>query len=189
MVLGEKHKFKDISAYNDEGSDTTSAGKLLAAFACLWLAWVGFTGSLDRQELVVGAACAALVAWFSQGLLFHGPIGEKLQPRRWAYFLAYVPAYVWAEVKAHASVIYRILHPKMPIKPGIVRVPTDLRSDVGITSLANSITMTPGTLSVDVDEQKSCLYVHWIDVKAVEPERTKATIAKPFERFLTRVFG
>ena len=163
--------------------------KFIAAFACLWLAWIGLTGSLDRQELLAGAVVAALVAWPTRKLLLRGPVGEKLQPRRWAYLLAYLPAYAWAEVKAHAGVIYRILHPRLPIKPGIVRVPLELKSDVGITSLANSITMTPGTLSVEVDEARPCLYVHWIDVKATEPERAREEIAKPFERFLTRVFG
>jgi len=103
--------------------------------------------------------------------------------------LAYVPAYIWAELKAHATVIYRILHPQMPIKPGIVQVPTELRSDFGITGLANAITMTPGTLSVDVNEEKPSLYVHWIDVKGVEPEQTSREIARPFERFLRRIFG
>jgi multicomponent Na+:H+ antiporter subunit E len=48
--------------------------------------------------------------------------------------------------------------------------------------------MTPGTLSVDLNEEKSSLYVHWINAKVIEPEETSEAIAKPFERFLTRVF-
>jgi multicomponent Na+:H+ antiporter subunit E len=163
--------------------------RLAVVFICLWLAWIGLTGSLDVQELTVGAICAAFVTALSYELLFRGPMREKFQPKRWGYFLAYVPAYIWAELKAHAGVIYRILHPRMPIKPGIVRVPTELQTDFGITGLANAITMTPGTLSVEVNEETPCLYVHWINVEGVEPERTKAAIAKPFERFLTKVFG
>jgi len=166
-----------------------SSGRLIVAFALLWLAWIGLTGSLDLQELAIGAICAAFVAALSYDLLFRRPMRDKLHPRRLAYLLAYLPAYIWAEIKAHASVIRLILHPKMPIRPGIVRVPTDLRTDFGITGLADSITMTPGTLSVEVDEKKPCLYVHWIDVKTVKPEGTKAEIAKPFERFLMKVFG
>jgi multicomponent Na+:H+ antiporter subunit E len=114
---------------------------------------------------------------------------EKFQPKRWAYLLAYLPAYIWAEIKAHTDVIYRILHPKMPIKPGIVKISTDLRTDFGITGLANAITMTPGTLSVEVNEEEPSLYIHWINVKAVEPEKTSAEISAPFERFLRRIFG
>ena len=163
--------------------------RLVATFICLWLAWIVLTGSLDAQELAVGAICAGFVAWLSHDLLLRGPIEEKLQLRRWLYLLAYVPVYIWAEVKAHAGVIYRILHPRMPIRPGIVRVPTELRTDVGITGLANSITMTPGTLSVDVDERKPCLYVHWIDAKVIEPERTHDAIARRFEHYLKVTFG
>jgi len=114
---------------------------------------------------------------------------EKFQPKRWAYLLAYVPAYIWAEIKAHANVTYRILHPRMPIRPGIVRVPTLLKTDFGVTGLANAITMTPGTLSVEIVEEEPSLYVHWIDVKTVEPEKASAEIAGPFERFLRGIFG
>jgi len=166
-----------------------SAGKLVTTFVCLFLAWIALTGSLDVQELVVGAIVATFVAAVSYELLMKGRVKNKFEPKRWAYGIAYFPAYVWAEIKSHADVIYRILHPKMPIKPGIVEVPTDLRTDFGITGLADSITMTPGTLSVEVDEEKPRLYVHWINAVTVEPVQTKAAIAEPFERFLTKVFG
>lgn len=166
-----------------------AAGRVIATFVVLWLAWIALTGSLNPQELGIGALAAAVVAALSHELLFSRPIREKLQPRRLVYLLAYLPAYLWAELKAHAGVIYRILHPRMPIRPGIVEVPTELRTDLGITGLANAITMTPGTLSVEVDEAKPCLYVHWINVKALEPSQTRELVAKPFERFLSKVFG
>ena len=166
-----------------------SAGKLVTTFVCLFLAWIALTGSLDVQELVVGAIVATFVAAVSYELLMKGRVKNKFEPKRWAYGIAYFPAYVWAEIKSHADVIYRILHPKMPIKPGIVKVPTDLKTDFGITGLANSITMTPGTLSVEVDEKEPSLYVHWISAATTEPKETKAEIAGPFERYLRRIFG
>lgn len=165
------------------------SAKLPATFLCLWAMWIVLTASLDPQELVVGAVASGFVAALSYGLLFHKGIREKLRLERLGYAIAYFPAYIWAEIKAHAKVISRILHPRMPIKPGIVRVPTELRTDFGVTGLANAITMTPGTLSVEVDEEAPSLYVHWIDVKVVEPEQTSVKIARPFERFLRRVFG
>ncbi len=165
------------------------SGKLTAIFLCVWAMWIVFTTSLDPQELAVGAVASALVATISYKVLFTKGAGKKLGPSRVAYAIAYFPAYVWAEMKSHADVIYRILHPRMPIRPGIVQVPTKLRTDFGMTGLANAITMTPGTLSVEVDEKKPSLYVHWIDVKAVDPDQASAKIAKPFERFLGRIFG
>jgi multicomponent Na+:H+ antiporter subunit E len=165
---------------------STAVGRALLTFLCLWLAWIGLTGSIDPQELLIGALCAAVVASVSYGLLFRGSTKEKFQVKRWGYAIAYLPAYIWQEIKAHATVIRLILHPRMPIKPGIIKVPTGLRSDVGITGLANAITMTPGTLSVDVDEKEPSLYVHWIDITAPPEERGK-TIAEPFERYLRRI--
>lgn len=173
----------------DHGRIRMSTERIVATFICLWLAWVLFTASLDPQELVVGAICSALVAGISYGLFLRGPVREKLQPKRWAYLLAYLPVYIWAEIKAHLNVAYRTLHPKLPLKPAIVRVPTELRSDVGLTTLANSITMTPGTLSVEVNEEKPSLYVHWINAETLEPEEVKKKVGGPFERFLKEALG
>jgi multicomponent Na+:H+ antiporter subunit E len=105
-----------------------SVGKFLVAFICLFLFWIGLTGSLDVQELVAGAIVAVFVATVSYELLIKGRVKDKFEPKRWGYAIAYFPAYVWAEIKSNLDVIYRIIHPKMPIKPGIVNVSTDLRT-------------------------------------------------------------
>lgn len=76
----------------------------------------------------------------------------------------------------------------MPINPGIVKVKTTLRSDTGLTFLANSITLTPGTLSVDVDQENGFLYVHWINVKDKDIDRATSLIVHRFERILKRIF-
>jgi multicomponent Na+:H+ antiporter subunit E len=151
--------------------------------------WIALTASLDFQELFVGGVVSIFIAGLSYKFLFHREIGEKLRLGRLAHGIAYIPAYAWAEVKAHLKVIYLILHPRMPIKPGIVRVPTRLKTDFGVTGLADAITMTPGTLSVEVDEEKPSLYVHWIDVVTTDPKRVGEKIAWPFERYLRRIFG
>ena len=90
-------------------------------------------------------------------------------PVRWFLFLGYLigPFFV-ALAKANLDVAYRVITGK--IDPGIVRITPGLKTDLGITMLANSITLTPGTLSVDIDEDTNDLYVHWINVdkKALE---------------------
>ena len=93
-------------------------------------------------------------------------------------------------MKANLDVVYRALHPKMPIKPGIVKIKTNLKTDSGITALANSITLTPGTLTVDLDRQgeDNFLYVHWINVKSSDLEQATRLIARRFEWFLERIF-
>lgn len=163
--------------------------RLTATFLILWAMWIALTATFDPQELFAGAVVSALVATLSYEILFQEKIGGKLGPGRVAHGLAYIPAYVWAEIKSHLKVIYLILHPRMPIRPGIVKVPTKLKSDFGVTGLADAITMTPGTLSVDVREKESALYVHWIDVKTSDPDETGREIAWPFEKYLRRIFG
>jgi len=76
----------------------------------------------------------------------------------------------------------------MPIYTGIVKVETSLKSDTGLTFLANSITLTPGTLSVDIDKDAGVLYIHWIDVKDKDIKGATEIIVKRFEKILTEIF-
>ena len=98
-----------------------------------------------------------------------------------------MPVFFYYLIKANFDVVYRALHPEMPIKPGIVKIKTNLKTESGITALANSITLTPGTLTVDLTDD-GYLYVHWINVKAEDVEGATRLIARKFEWFLTRIF-
>ncbi|MFN4133117.1 MAG: Na+/H+ antiporter subunit E [Candidatus Hadarchaeales archaeon] len=162
-------------------------GKFMITSVCLFGLWLALTASLDLQEILGGAFVSLIIAIPSHKILFQGAGWKKVSPSRIAYFLAYIPYYLWAEIKAHADVIYRIIHPKMPIKPGIVKVPVKVKSDFGVTAVADSITMTPGTLSVETGPD--AIYVHWINVRTTEPEETWEEISSGFERFIGRVFG
>jgi len=84
-------------------------------------------------------------------------------PVRWLTILAYFfGPFMLAMIKANLDVAYRVITGK--IRPGIVRIRTGLKNDLEVLVLANSITLTPGTLSVDVDEETNDLFVHWIHV-------------------------
>ncbi len=96
--------------------------------------------------------------------------------------------FLWECLKANIDVAYRVGHPDIPIHPGIVKVKTGLKSETGLTFLANSITLTPGTLSVDVDKEGGYLYVHWIEVRDKDIEKATGIIAERFERILRRIF-
>jgi multicomponent Na+:H+ antiporter subunit E len=80
----------------------------------------------------------------------------------------------------------RVLHPDLPIRPGIVRIRTTLKSEMAKTFLANSITLTPGTLVMDIDGQD--LYIHWIYVREGDTAQRTAEICGVFERLLRRIF-
>ena len=81
----------------------------------------------------------------------------------WSACYAFV--FLWECLKANIDVAWRVLHPKLPIKPGIVKVKTLLRSDIGLTVLANSITLNPGSTTVDVDKDNGFLYIHLLKVE------------------------
>jgi multicomponent Na+:H+ antiporter subunit E len=81
-----------------------------------------------------------------------------------------------------------VINPKLPINPGIVKVKTTLKSDTALTFLANSITLTPGTLCVDIVAEEGLLYIHWIDVKSQDVEKASQLIVTKFENVLKKIF-
>lgn len=159
---------------------------LLANWVILWLLWIVFTASLDPQEVLAGAVVAGLVAVLSEGFS-HGIGANILEPRRLAYLAAYVPYLVKEIVKANFQVARIVIDPRLPIHPGIVCVKTRLKSRLGRMVLANSITLTPGTLSVSMEDDE--LYVHWLDVKTGDVEEATRRIVAGFEKYLGEIFG
>lgn len=165
------------------------AKRKFALFAVVYAVWLALTWPPDRQHLAAGVLVALLVVTVTGGLSVEKPLEAK-RPLRWWYFaFFYLPMFLWECLKANVDVAYRVLHPALPIRPGIVRIRTNLKSDAGITFLANSITLTPGTMSVDVDRTKGILYIHWINVKeASDTEEATRIIAEKFERILLKIF-
>jgi len=121
----------------------------------------------STAELIVGAVIAVVVgALFSNR--FIGKDLRMLNPRRWFTFLVYLFPFFWAMAKANFDVAYRVITGR--INPAIVKINPKLDRSLAITMLATSITLTPGTLSVDVNPETNELYVHWINI---DPEVLK----------------
>ncbi len=159
----------------------------LLDFVILFALWMLLVWSLDIQGVVAGAVVALLFTFVVSGLL--PDKAERLfSPIRWFWALVHLGLLVYWIVLANLDVLYRVLHPNLPIRPGIVKVKTTLRTDEAKTFLANSITLTPGTLTVDIIDDT--LYVHWIYVHDDSEDIEKITwdIAGKFEATLRRVF-
>lgn len=158
----------------------------LIYFVLGFIVWLLLTWTFNVQIVIAGVIASALVA-----MLFHEMLPKEhhvfISPVRLFWFLVYVPVFFYYMVKANFDVVYRALHPKMPINPGIVKIETSLKTDSGITALANSITLTPGTLTVDLTDD-GFLYVHWINVRAADTKEATELIARKFEWFLKRIF-
>lgn len=166
-------------------------GRSLRAFALLALALYGIylalAGSVSPTDLIFGAFAAAVTAWVVSDLLVSQP--RKLSVVRLAHLIKYLIKYFLVdEVRAHLDVARRALSPSMPLNPGFVEVPYDLESEYAVLMVANSVTNTPGTVTVAVDEGRKRMYIHWIDVKALEPEACRDAITRWFEENARKVF-
>jgi len=151
---------------------------LLFAF---WLL-VSFPGELS-VVLVGVVACVVMVAIMGG----KAPYREwLLNPVRLFWLLIYIPYFAYFCLKANLDVAYRVVHPDMPIRPGIVKVSTRLKTKLAKTFLAHSITLTPGTLTVDIAGPD--LYVHWIYIHTDDPAEQTRQIVQRFEGFLGRIF-
>lgn len=158
----------------------------LYLYIVLLLIWFLLTSSLHWQSVVTGAVVALILALFlgrTYARLGLPPLSLK---RIW-YFTLYLAVLLQEIVRANLDVAYRVLHPKLPIKPGIVVIKTELRQDIAKTILANSITLTPGTFTLDVIGDT--LLIHWINVTSEDPGETTRLIGRRFEKYLRVVFA
>jgi multicomponent Na+:H+ antiporter subunit E len=158
--------------------------RYITLFILSMILWLLLTFSITIPNLVVGSVISIITSlFFTRYFICH--IGKLLEPQRYFWLLVYFFVFLWACLKANIDVAYRVLHPAMPIKPGIVKVRTELKSEFARVLLANSITMTPGTISVDIIGND--LYIHWIYVHSDDPEIYTSLILGKFEKYLKRI--
>ena len=143
----------------------------------------------NEAELIIGAIFALVVAALVKNRYLKKSL-RMLNPVRWFIWLIYLFPFFFAMAQANVDVAYRVITGR--INPGIVRISPGLKNDMSLTILANSITLTPGTLSVDVDEETNDLYIHWINVKSEvlkEMPRDYHPICNSFPDWARRVAG
>ena len=159
----------------------------LILFIIGFFIWMLLGWPFDIQHAIVGIFVAAFVAFLTGDLFIRRPHHFK-DIRRYLWFGYYVPLFLGECLKANIDVALKVLNPKLPINPGIVKVKTTLKSDSALTFLANSITLTPGTLCVDIKPEEGTLYIHWIDVKSQDTAVATQLIVSKFESVLKKIF-
>jgi multicomponent Na+:H+ antiporter subunit E len=147
-------------------------------FAAIWIA---ITGSASLANIIFGFLLGAFALW----LIRHQVHGESYWSRI-GRVLSLVLLFFKELALSAWKVATLVLRPRMQLKPGIFAYPLTVTSDFEITLLANLITLTPGTLSVDVSDDRRLLYVHAIDCSDIEA--TKRDIAEGFERKIMEAF-
>ena len=159
-------------------------------FLVTFLIWLALTAGGGWQEIVAGlfmALAASLIARRFRRLV--APKADfKHWPRRFVFSVLFFFKFVWEMIKANLNVAAIVLHPKRPIKPGIIKIRTGLKTDAALTTLANSITLTPGTFTVDINPSKQELYIHCLTVKSDDTEQNTRDIGLKFERLIKEVF-
>ena len=164
---------------------------VLATFIVSYAFWILLTWSFSAQELIVGAVVCFLVALFSARFFIHERSFWLFNPLRLLIALFYWLGVFMVElIKANWDMAKRCFGGCKKVNPGIVKVPVDLKSDYAQAALANSITLTPGTITMDIAEEdgQTYYYIHWIDVQKPSGKEAGDAIKGTLEKWLRRVW-
>ena len=132
----------------------------------LALAWLALTGDFSPVNFVIGFLLGYAALWMTQHVT-----GQTSYFRKVRTVISFAFFFMWEVIKANLRVTYDVLSPRQRITPGIIAIPLDAKTDAEIICLANLITLTPGTLSLDVSEDRKVLYIHAMYVENVDQFR------------------
>jgi multicomponent Na+:H+ antiporter subunit E len=144
----------------------------------LFIIWVALTLSFSNQELIVGFVVSFTIAYIYT-TNYKSTDEFKFSPMM---YIKYIVIFIKNLILSNIDVAKRVIDPKLPINPGIVEIKTELKEDYKKLILANSITLTPGTITMNVKGDR--LFIHWIDVTTTNIEEASKEIAGDFERVL-----
>lgn len=154
----------------------------VATFLIMAFVWVVLSGMLDPFHLTLGVICCGLIAHFSHGLLFWGG-DAKSWLRGFVRWILYIPSLFWEIILANIHVIRVVVHPRMLeiIDPQVIHFRTILKQPISKVTLAQSITLTPGTITVDIRDDE--FTVHALDRTVAEgcPGAMEERIRKALE--------
>jgi len=147
----------------------------------LALMWVAMTGRFTGSNLLAGFVLGFVILLFSRRAL--GSVGYF--PKYWKT-IGLFGFFLIELIKSNLRVAYDVVTPRHRMRPGIIAVPLDARTDAEITLLANLLTLTPGTLSIDVSDDRKVLYMHAMYIHE-DPEAVRRSIKDGFERRILEV--
>jgi multicomponent Na+:H+ antiporter subunit E len=122
--------------------------------------WILLSGEFTFILITSGVVASLITAYLSHDI-FIGKADIKVETRRVFKFMIYLPWFLWQVILSNIEIAYLVLHPKMLIDPQLVRFKPDLKTDLGIVTLANSITLTPGTVTVEANREEFVIHAIW----------------------------
>jgi multicomponent Na+:H+ antiporter subunit E len=180
----ESRHDKHLANPSRPSRDRKRVTPFLLTFFIMFVLWILLSGKFDAFHLTLGIISCSIVAYFSADLLFETPsIKVTRLAGSWIRFVRYVPWLLYQIFLANLHLLYLSFHPKMMdlIDPKIIKFRSKLRGDLSRVTFANSITLTPGTITVYVSLDGN-FSVHAIDKKSREglPGEMEARIARAF---------
>ncbi|MGM0510321.1 MAG: Na+/H+ antiporter subunit E [Thermoplasmatota archaeon] len=167
--------------------------KMILTWITILVFWIIVSGSLHWQNILVGGSVAIIISAFmyenlTDDLRCEGNLVKKIVNLSIIQIPQYIFIMAFQLIESNVKVAKHALF--MDIDPGIIKIESDLQSNTGTTILANSITLTPGTLTLDMHKKlnKTNLYVHWIDMKTLNSEKAGDEIKGDVERWLKKIF-
>lgn len=143
---------------------------------CLALAWAALTGEFTLENLALGFVLGFIIMFFARRV-----IGTGYTARVFRIFELFA-FFIWELIIANFRVAFDVLTPKDLATPGILAIPLDVQSDIEITLLANMITLTPGTVTLDVSADRKVLYLHAMYIDEGDVDGFRKRIKEGFER-------
>jgi multicomponent Na+:H+ antiporter subunit E len=143
----------------------------------LALTWAALQGELTATNLVAGFLIGGLAIYLFRAMFF-----RPLYFRKIALGAKLLVVFLHQLLRANLAVLKVVLSPRIRVRSGVIALPTELTDEVALTVLANMITLTPGTLTLDISPDRRYLYVHTLNLE--EPEAVKRDIQRSFERYL-----
>ncbi len=182
--LPEETTFNLANASGDGPADAARPVSLyVLTFIALLCLWVILSGKFDLFHMSLGVISCAIVSIFSGDLLFPQSRTKGLF-RQWFRVIAYIPWLLYQVGVANLYVLYLVFHPRMMelIDPRIIRFDSTLKKEISLVTFANSITLTPGTITMYVSVNGT-FHVHAIDQKSGEPlpGEMEKRVARAFE--------
>lgn len=179
----EKPRHPALDAGRAKRPSERNVGGTIITFLIMMGIWLLLSGKFDPFHIGLGLASCALVTFFSTDLLLPSPDLRRM-PLLWYRFILYIPWLLYQVFVANIHVMYLVFHPRMMelIDPRIIEFDTRLKSDMARVTLANSITLTPGTITVNVSIYGHIAF-HVIDIESSKtlPWIMEARIAEIFD--------
>ena len=176
--------------------------KVVLAAVFLFAIWVALTGAVGPVNIVTGVAVSVASvtvfreliggeSWLGRGERLRSAEPRRRTARRSARTLfaaiALVPVFLWKVLLSGVNMAFLAFKPSIDFWPGIVRVEGGMNTVTGTALFANLLTLTPGTLTLDYDEQDDALYVHWIDVTGYGEDDFDSRVTSGLRKWMRRI--